>query len=238
MPQRKRWKTFEMPTRLTPESESLTSEYGKFIAEPFERGFATTVGNSLRRVLLSSLEGAAITMVRIEGVPHQYTTIPGVVEDVTDIILNIKRIRLRIDADSIATKTIVLNVSEPGEVTARMITTDPDVTIISPILSLSLPPTGDLHSREFRALGNRLSRRDDTIIRNKNGGDRGRSYLKLYTSGPRLGRRRQRGFTGIGVPRLVYHKIRKRQNGLRRGVFRIPEPEDKAACVFSPLPGE
>ena len=125
-----------MPTRLTPESESLTSEYGKFIAEPFERGFATTVGNSLRRVLLSSLEGAAITMVRIEGVPHQYTTIPGVVEDVTDIILNIKRIRLRIDADSIATKTIVLNVSEPGEVTARMITTDPDVTIINPDLVL------------------------------------------------------------------------------------------------------
>jgi len=118
------------------ERESLTSQYGKFKAEPFERGFATTIGNSLRRVLLSSLEGAAITTVRIEGVPHQYTTIPGVVEDVTDIILNIKKVRLRMDCETGIVKTIALETSKPGPVTAGMIQTDPEVTVINPDLVL------------------------------------------------------------------------------------------------------
>ncbi len=125
-----------MPTRLVPERETLTQQYGKFTAEPFERGFATTIGNSFRRVLLSSLEGAAITTVRIEGVPHQYTTIPGVVEDVTDIILNVKQIRLRMDCEQGVVKTISLSVTEPGEVTAGMIQTDPDVTILNKDLLL------------------------------------------------------------------------------------------------------
>ncbi len=136
MPQRKRWKGFEMPTRLAPERETLTQQYGKFIAEPFERGFATTIGNCFRRVLLSSLEGAAITTVRIEGVPHQYSTIPGVVEDVTDIILNVKQIRLRMDCEQGDVRTITLSVGKPGDVTAGMIQTDPDVTILNKDLVL------------------------------------------------------------------------------------------------------
>jgi len=131
MPQRKRWKSFEMPTRLVPDRETLTRQYGRFVAEPFERGFATTIGNSFRRVLLSSLEGAAITTVRIEGVPHQYTTIPGVVEDVTDIILNIKRIRVRMDSETTVTRKITLHATQPGEITAGVISTTPDVTILN-----------------------------------------------------------------------------------------------------------
>ena len=85
-----RWRGLELPNRLTSDRETLTDTYGKFFAEPFERGFGVTVGNSLRRILLSSLEGSAVTRVKIQGVQHEITTIPGVVEDVTDIILNIK----------------------------------------------------------------------------------------------------------------------------------------------------
>src|SRR6476659_6491239 len=85
-----KWRGLELPNRLTSERETLTDTYGKFFAEPFERGFGMTVGNSLRRVLLSSLEGSAVTSVKIQGVMHEITTIPGVVEDVTDIILNLK----------------------------------------------------------------------------------------------------------------------------------------------------
>src|SRR6188472_3434641 len=85
-----RWRGLELPSRVVTDHASLTDTYGKFTAEPFERGFGTTVGNSLRRVLLSSLEGSAVTRVKIQGVQHEVTTIPGVVEDVTDIILNVK----------------------------------------------------------------------------------------------------------------------------------------------------
>src|SRR5206468_1736196 len=86
---------FEMPKRLAREDSTATPTYAKFIAEPFEAGYGHTVGNSVRRVLLSSLEGAAITSVKIEGAPHEFTSIPGVVEDVTDIILNLKRVLLK-----------------------------------------------------------------------------------------------------------------------------------------------
>src|SRR5678809_1587541 len=86
------WKGFQKPKRLEIDSETLTSTYGKFYAQPFERGFGTTIGNALRRVLLSSIEGAAITAVKIEGVLHEFSSLPGVVEDVTDIILNLKQI--------------------------------------------------------------------------------------------------------------------------------------------------
>ena len=85
-----KWRGLELPNRLTCERETLTDTYGKFFAEPFERGFGVTIGNSLRRVLLSSLEGSAVTRVKIQGVQHEITTIPGISEDVTDIILNIK----------------------------------------------------------------------------------------------------------------------------------------------------
>src|SRR5471032_2159978 len=85
-----KWRGLELPSRVAADRATLTDTYGKFTAEPFERGFGMTIGNSIRRVLLSSLEGSAVTHVRIQGVQHEITTIPGVVEDVTDIILNIK----------------------------------------------------------------------------------------------------------------------------------------------------
>src|SRR6201986_4380114 len=93
------WKGFQKPKRLEIDSETLTSTYGKFYAQPFERGFGTTIGNALRRVLLSSIEGAAITAVKIEGVMHEFQSIPGVVEDATDIILNLKQIPLKLHGD-------------------------------------------------------------------------------------------------------------------------------------------
>ncbi|HPD16683.1 MAG TPA: DNA-directed RNA polymerase subunit alpha [Planctomycetota bacterium] len=130
-----RWRGFELPTRVVCERESLTGSYGKFIAEPFERGFGTTIGNSLRRVLLSSIEGAAVTSVRIEGVQHQYSTIAGVVEDVTDIILNIKQIRLRLLSEG--PKVLKIERRTRGEVTAADIQADPDVEIVNPELHIA-----------------------------------------------------------------------------------------------------
>ncbi|MBN1421739.1 MAG: DNA-directed RNA polymerase subunit alpha [Planctomycetes bacterium] len=97
---RVRWRDFELPASVVCEEETKSPTYAKFIVEPFERGYGVTVGNSLRRILLSSLEGAAIYAVKIEGVPHEFTTIQGVVEDVTDILLNMKQIRLRLLAES------------------------------------------------------------------------------------------------------------------------------------------
>ena len=93
---RVKWRGLELPNRLSCQRETLTDTYGKFFAEPFERGFGVTVGNSLRRILLSSLEGSAVTRVKIQGVAHEITTIPGVVEDVTDIVLNLKEVRVKL----------------------------------------------------------------------------------------------------------------------------------------------
>ena len=93
------FKSFQKPKRLECDPADLTPIYGRFTAQPFERGFGTTIGNALRRVLLSSIDGAAVTAVRIEGVLHEFSSIPGVVEDVTDIILNLKRIPLKLHVD-------------------------------------------------------------------------------------------------------------------------------------------
>ncbi len=123
------WRGFQKPKRLACEVETLTDRYGKFQAQPFERGFGTTIGNALRRVLLSSIEGAAITAVKIEGVLHEFQSIPGVVEDATDIILNLKQIPLRLHNPE-AVKTITLFADKPGEVTSAMIETDADVEIL------------------------------------------------------------------------------------------------------------
>src|SRR5256712_5290441 len=103
---------FQIPTKVEVDKESVTATYGRFTAEPFERGFGTTVGNSLRRVLLSSLSGAAVVSVKIEGVLHEFSTIPGITEDVTDIILNVKKIRFKLHADK--TKTLRLRKKGPG----------------------------------------------------------------------------------------------------------------------------
>jgi len=124
------WKGFQRPKRLEFERETLTDRFGRFYAQPFERGFGTTVGNALRRVLLSSIEGAAVTAVKIDGVLHEFSPIPGVVEDATDIILNLKQIPLKMHTD--VTKTLYLRVDKAGEVRARDIEADGDIEILEP----------------------------------------------------------------------------------------------------------
>ena len=120
----------EMPERLRTDTESLRPDYAKYTAEPFERGFGTTLGNSLRRVLLSSIKGAAITAVQIEQVKHEYATIPGVLEDVVQIILNLKEVRLNIATDD--PLRLTLNAEGSGEVTAADILPNASVEIINP----------------------------------------------------------------------------------------------------------
>jgi len=122
------WKGFQRPKRLEVDRESLTDTYGRFTAQPFERGFATTVGNALRRVLLSSIEGAAISAVRVDGVLHEFSPIPGAMEDTTDLILNLKKIPLKMYVEH--PKTLHLQSSEAGEIKASHITPDADVEIL------------------------------------------------------------------------------------------------------------
>ncbi len=124
------WKGFQRPKRLECDLESLTPTYGKFWAQPFERGFGTTIGNALRRVLLSSVEGAAITAVKIEGVLHEFTSIPGVVEDTIDLILNLKQIPLKLNVSH--PETIYLRAEGAGEVKAGHIESNPNVEILDP----------------------------------------------------------------------------------------------------------
>src|SRR4029434_604933 len=106
MDQNNLWTGFQMPRRLAADTETLTERYGRFSAQPFERGFGTTIGNSLRRALLSSIEGAAITAVKIEGVEHEFSSIRGVVEDATDVILNLKQIPIKLHGTEAKTLTI------------------------------------------------------------------------------------------------------------------------------------
>ncbi len=124
-----RWKNFELPTKVEVDRETLSPTYGKFTIEPFERGYGTTVGNSVRRVLLSSLEGAAVTSVRIKDVQHEFSAIPGVYEDVTDIILNIKQLLLKINVDHPV--TLRIEETEPGEVTAAKIQPQANVEAVN-----------------------------------------------------------------------------------------------------------
>ncbi|MFW6158135.1 MAG: DNA-directed RNA polymerase subunit alpha [Planctomycetota bacterium] len=137
---RKRWMGFELPVRVVCDKETLTDTYGKFTAEPFERGYGTTVGNGLRRVLLSSLRGAAIATVKFEGVQHQFQTIPGVVEDVTDVCLNLKKVLVKLHGDQ--PKELALDVQRKGEVTAGDIQHDADVEIANPDLHLATVSEG------------------------------------------------------------------------------------------------
>ena len=132
------WKGFQKPKRLDFEPESLSATYGKFYAQPFERGFGTTIGNALRRVLLSSIEGAAITAVKIEGVLHEFSSLPGVVEDVTDIILNLKQIPIKMHTTE--EKILTLDVTRKGKVTASDLQGDSAIDILeadAPIATLS-----------------------------------------------------------------------------------------------------
>jgi DNA-directed RNA polymerase subunit alpha len=133
---------------LQVESETLTERYGKFFAQPFERGFGTTIGNSLRRALLSSIEGAAITAVKIEGVEHEFSSIKGVVEDATDVILNLKQIPFKLHGD--AAKTLTINKSGAGEVTSADIEADGDVEILDDSVHIATIGAGGDISIEMR----------------------------------------------------------------------------------------
>ncbi|MBN2097249.1 MAG: DNA-directed RNA polymerase subunit alpha [Candidatus Omnitrophica bacterium] len=130
-----KWKNFEMPKKLECDQDSYTNTYGKFIAEPFERGYGITVGNSLRRVLISSIEGSAVSSVKIEGVLHEFSSIPGVLEDVPEIILNIKRLILRSHTKN--PKTIFIKAEKKGEVRAGDIITDETIEIVNPELLIA-----------------------------------------------------------------------------------------------------
>ena len=125
-----RWRGLELPSIVQCDQASLTSTYGKFTAEPFERGFGVTVGNSLRRVLLSSLEGSAVTQIKIHGAQHEFTTLPGVVEDATDIVLNVKSLVVKNHSES--TKVIRLEKNTKGVVTGADIQPDQSVDVINP----------------------------------------------------------------------------------------------------------
>ena len=142
------WKGFQRPKRLELERDTLTDRFGRFYAQPFERGFGTTIGNSLRRVLLSSIEGAAITAVKIDGVLHEFSPIPGVVEDATDIILNLKQIPLKMHSDT--TKTLSVRVEKPGIVRAKDISVDADLEILEPEAHIATISAGGKLHMELR----------------------------------------------------------------------------------------
>ncbi len=138
------WRGFQRPKRLEFERDTLTDRFGRFTAQPFERGFGTTVGNAMRRVLLSSIEGAAVTAVKIDGVLHEFSPIKGVVEDATDIILNLKMIPLKVHTD--AAKTLTLRVNKAGKVKASDIETDQDIEILEPDAHIAtISEGGKLH---------------------------------------------------------------------------------------------
>ncbi len=142
------WRGFQRPKRLQVDTETLTDRYGKFSAQPFERGFGTTIGNSLRRTLLASIEGAAVTAVKIEGVLHEFQSIPGVVEDATDIILNLKQVPFKLNGDG--PKALYLRVEEPGVVTSGMIEADGDVEILDRDVYIATVSEGGKLDMEMR----------------------------------------------------------------------------------------
>ena len=146
-------KAFQKPKRLICDLETLSPTYGHFHAQPFERGFGTTIGNALRRVLLSSIEGAAITAVKIEGVLHEFTPIPNVTEDATNIIMNLKQIPLKLNVDQ--TKTIYLESETAGEVTSGSLTPDPDIEILDPNIHIATIGEGGKLKIEMRVKNGR-----------------------------------------------------------------------------------
>ena len=148
MEQNNLWIGFQMPRRLAVENETLTGRYGRFSAQPFERGFGTTIGNSLRRALLSSIEGAAITAVKIEGVEHEFSSIRGVVEDATDVILNLKQIPIKLHGPE--SKTLTITKNGAGEVLSGDIEIDGDIEILDPNVYLATVSEGGSLNVEMR----------------------------------------------------------------------------------------
>ena len=129
------WSELVKPDQILREEETASGTHGKFICEPLERGYGTTIGNAMRRVLLASLQGAAFVSVKITGVQHEFTTIHGVLEDVTDVILNLKQVRLRLDTDE--PQRLILRVDRKGPVTAAQIQTNQHVEVLNPELHIA-----------------------------------------------------------------------------------------------------
>jgi DNA-directed RNA polymerase subunit alpha len=146
-------KAFQKPKRLICDLETLSPTYGHFYAQPFERGFGTTIGNALRRVLLSSIEGAAITAVKMEGVLHEFTPIPNVTEDATNIIMNLKQIPMKLNVDH--AKTLYLESETPGVVTSGNLTPDADVEILDPNIHIATIGEGGKLKIEMRVKNGR-----------------------------------------------------------------------------------
>src|SRR5213595_834651 len=142
------WKGFQKPKRLAVDTETLTDKYGKFSAQPFERGFGTTIGNALRRTLLSSIEGAAVTAVRIVGVLHEFQSITGIVEDATDIILNLKQIPFKLAGEG--PKALYLRADQAGVITSGMIEADGDVEILDKDVYIATVSEGGRLDMEMR----------------------------------------------------------------------------------------
>jgi DNA-directed RNA polymerase subunit alpha len=167
------WRGFQKPKRLAVDNETLTAKFGKFSAQPFERGFGTTIGNALRRTLLSSIEGAAVTAVRIEGVLHEFQSITGVVEDATDIILNLKQIPFKLNGDG--PKALYLRSDAAGVITSGMIEADGDVEILDPNVYICTISEGGKIDMEMR-----LKRGRGYISADKNfDGDLGLGFIPV-----------------------------------------------------------
>ena len=142
------WKGFQRPKVLEYDSETLTDQYGRFYAQPFERGFGTTIGNALRRVLLSSIEGASVTAVKIDGVLHEFSPVQGVVEDATDIILNLKQIPIKVHVDQ--PQILIVKIDKAGEVKAGDIEVNADVDILDPDVHIATVAEGGSLTMELR----------------------------------------------------------------------------------------
>jgi len=146
------WKDFEMPSRVEWDESSYSLTYGKCIAEPFERGYGTTIGNSLRRILLSSLEGAAITSIKIDGVLHEFSAVAGVAEDVSQIVMNVKHLVLKSHTRS--PKTLTLTAEKKGPITAERIAADETLEILNPTLHIAtLTKAGKFHMELEMGIG-------------------------------------------------------------------------------------
>lgn len=167
---RVRWRGLELPTRVVADPKFNNTTFGRFSVEPFERGFGTTIGNSLRRILLSSIEGAAVTAVKIKGASHEFETLPGVLEDVTDLVLNIKNLVLKLEGDE--PRVMHLAAQGPGEVTADLIEADTNVNIVNKDLVLCTLTSEidfemELHvskGRGYVPANEHLARRDEQDI--------------------------------------------------------------------------
>src|ERR1700756_2445069 len=142
------WKGFQKPKRLIINTDAGNERYAGFSAQPFERGFGTTIGNALRRVMLSSIEGAAVTAVKIEGVLHEFQSIPGMVEDATDIILNIKQVPFKLNGEG--PKAIYLRTDQPGVITSGMIEADGDVEVLDKDVYIATVSEGGRLDMEMR----------------------------------------------------------------------------------------